>query len=692
MKTRQTKRNNRNRQAGWKIGLAFLGVLAIAEMAPAWAQTPALTTDHFSYLPAEPITALFKGGPGNPKDWVGIYPKGVEPGSVGSTIWLYTDGTTAGSKGFVEGTVTFANGLSLAGDWTAFLLANDGYAKLAQIDLKVVDPALAFVRPNKRDYTAGEPISVVFTNGPGNAKDWIGIYPKDRLPGNGNSLLWNYVDGTQSGATARTEGAVNFSGGLGNGGDYIAYLLENDGYTVLASEAFTVTQTAADALRLVSISPPNNASNVPPFVEMTAIVRNGTQKMATNTVTLTLDGAAVAPAVAPQGDATFITYTNPSALAPNSIHVFVLRYSDDAGRPNWFTNQTSFATTTYTNIILPSPIYFEDFDSTAEGKLPAGWTSISFSDATDENYDLQDLNSKSYADWVVVSRNRFTNSFLSYDSHQSTDDYQRVLTVNPLNIVDGKLVRDLASGNFIFADSGYRSGANQYLILLTPDFDLRGKTNVHLSYHSLWEQNQDSFASVEYSIDKGSHWLPIVYMLDSADVIKTDTGEIDAVATFTADHGDVAHYIDPATGEDRGSAYWPFIGATVGPELAPFIGGRINDDPMESKRVEIFRLPKADNQQTVRFRFAHAGTDSWYFGIDNFGLYSMAPAPETPVALALLRVGNELEISWPASATGYELESSDSASLPQWTKVTGVAGNLARVPLSTREKYYRLRK
>jgi hypothetical protein len=66
-------------------------------LASAFAQTPELTTDHFTCLPGEPITASFRGGPANPKDWVGVYPDGTEPGSVASTVWLYTDGTTSGT-------------------------------------------------------------------------------------------------------------------------------------------------------------------------------------------------------------------------------------------------------------------------------------------------------------------------------------------------------------------------------------------------------------------------------------------------------------------------------------------------------------------------------------------------------------------------------------------------------------------
>ena len=38
-----------------------------------------------NYFPGEAISVSFAGGPGNPKDWIGVYPEGVTPGSTGST-------------------------------------------------------------------------------------------------------------------------------------------------------------------------------------------------------------------------------------------------------------------------------------------------------------------------------------------------------------------------------------------------------------------------------------------------------------------------------------------------------------------------------------------------------------------------------------------------------------------------------
>jgi hypothetical protein len=180
-------------------------------------------------------------------------------------------------------------------------------------------------------------------------------------------------------------------------------------------------------------------------------------------------------------------------------------------------------------------------------------------------------------------------------------------------------------------------------------------------------------------------------MLVVSDVLTNDTGAVDAVATFTTPYGDLALYNDPISGEQKGGTYGAYIAAPVSEALAPYISARVEDDPVASKRVEFFPLPKADNQSKVRLRFAHAGTDSWYFGIDNFALYSIGQAA-TPVSLSISKSGNELLISWPAGTSGFNLESTDSLTAPSWTPVEGVSGNSITVPIGPAQKFYRLKK
>jgi hypothetical protein len=107
------------------LRLLVLAVAAIVTTATAQAQTFKL--DKAAYETGQSLTATWTGGPGNPTDWVGIYQEGQTPGSVGSTLWYYVNGTRTATSGLTDGSVTFAN-LSLApGNWVAHFLSNDGY-------------------------------------------------------------------------------------------------------------------------------------------------------------------------------------------------------------------------------------------------------------------------------------------------------------------------------------------------------------------------------------------------------------------------------------------------------------------------------------------------------------------------------------------------------------------------------------
>ena len=654
-------------------------------------------TEHGKYFPGESISVTFENGPGNSKDWIGIYPEGIEPGSEGSTLWFYVNGSQTAAAGKVDGSVTFDAGLNLAGNWVAYLLENDGYSKLALADFQVVAPFDTLVRPDKRTYAPGEAITIEFRNGFGNAKDWIGIYPTGTTPGSVGSTLWAYVSGTQTSTTGEFDGTATFADGLSQIGDYEVHFLINDGYDVVVTETISVAEPAITVPKVVGTQPPNDATDVSPGVDFSATIKNGSSKVTTDSISLSIDGAKVAHVLSEQDDLMTVSYSAPTLMPPNSIHTYELGFTDDATPPNTITAQGSFTVANYKNIILPEPIVFEDFNSTSEGELPTGWTEENFTDILNFDLDLENLDSYSYSTWTVVDASRFTGSFVVYSNPDAPqgqkDDYQRVLTVNPRNVVNGTVLNEpLAEGRFLFGNAGYRNGIGQVLYVFTPDFDLTGESDVHLSFHSLWEQNQDSMGAVEYSTDRGQTWLPIIYMLDEPDIVRDDQDSVDAIATFTQEHEDVARFFDPLTGEEKGGTYGAFIAAAVDQNLGTFVSSRVNDDSAESKRVELFRLAEADNQSTVRFRFAHAGADSWYFGIDNFGLYSISETPSEPAQLAISRAGDILTIEWPASATGFVLESADSVPSSTWTEVTGVANNTASVTVSTETRFFRLRK
>lgn len=93
---------------------------------------PAISVNKTTYAPSEPITVTFSGGPGNSKDWIGIYPASVTPsGNPVSIAWNYTHGTkdNIASNMLTSGSMTF--NLNLAeGQYRAWFLANDGYGSL----------------------------------------------------------------------------------------------------------------------------------------------------------------------------------------------------------------------------------------------------------------------------------------------------------------------------------------------------------------------------------------------------------------------------------------------------------------------------------------------------------------------------------------------------------------------------------
>lgn len=652
-----------------------------------------------NYFPGEPIQIGFSGGPGNTKDWIGIYPEGVTPGSVGSTLWSYVDGTRSGNAGLRSGTVNFGTGLNLAGTWSAFFLLNDGYEVLTNLSFTILDPSAAAVRPSQRTFAPGQAITVGFTNGPANPKDWIGVYRADQTPGGVGATIWFYVDGTRSGATGLASGSVTFANGLGQEGEYQVYLLENDGYTILAGERFTVATPVFSGPSLLTSTPANGSTNAFPDAAFAASITNGTgSAVAPATVRLTLDGTQVAASVVSNGGLVTVAYTNATLLPPGSVHTYVLSFSDTSVPPVVQSVTNAFSIRAYRNIELPAPIVFENFDGVAEGSVPAGWTLRSYFFFPPENTDIDfgNLDSAAYANWTVVDAARFNGRFITYSNPETPDgealDYLRVNRPNPANVVGGRVLREpLASGRFLFSTSGYRRGGSQVFYAFTPDFNMSGRTNVHVGFKSLYEQNQDSMGALEYSVDGGTNWMPVAYLLDGPDIVRTESGAVDAVATFTAERGDTATYTDE-NGVTVGGTYGAFIAAPISDSLAPFLEGRVNDDFVESKRQELYRLPMADNQARVRLRFAYAGTDSWYWGVDDLGLYSISTAPETVPTIAVARIEGGVRLSWAAGSSGLVLESNDTLSSTGWTALTGVSGNSHDVTVGGPARFYRLRR
>ncbi len=370
---------------------------------------------------------------------------------------------------------------------------------------------------------------------------------------------------------------------------------------------------------ITALAPTPNATGVSPSTGLTALIADGSTALASSSIKLSRNGADVTSGatITKAGNITKVTYKPSTLPDPLSVEHYILSFDDATATGGKRQAAIDYTLAPYANYVLPAPIWFEGFDGVAEGSLPTGWTVYSpFTGSGTGVEDLADPGSDSYINWVVISRQRVQDNSARWDAARRLN--------TPEAYINGVKVSSLIQTNFAYHESDTRGGS-QYGELISPAINLTGKTNIYLVYNSIYEQNQDSVGGTEYSIDDGKTWLPVVYMMDVVDITKKADGTVDGEATLTAAQGDTAVYQDPVTGEDIGHSYGAFVKAdkATWKDIGPYISGRINDDANESKRIEKFRLEKADNQAKVRLRFFEAGTGSWYYGVDSVGLYSI---------------------------------------------------------------------
>src|SRR5690606_33352249 len=118
------------------------------------------------------------------------------------------------------------------------------------------------------------------------------------------------------------------------------------------------------------------------------------------------------------------------------------------------------------------------------------------------------LESDTYKGWVLVDRFRL----------EGLKGRIFNLPATPLMQFNGEdlTTEMLSGGNLLYVESDVRGG-DQVQFIVTRPFDLSAVTNVVLSFSSLYEQNQDNIGSVEYSVDGGATWLPVIIYIDIAD-------------------------------------------------------------------------------------------------------------------------------------------------------------------------------
>jgi hypothetical protein len=187
----------------------------------------AISTGASLYRPSAPVEVIYEFGPGNEKDWIGVYHIGETPGSTPSTDWQYVSGTTGSVQLSVPG----------SGKYFVTFFEDDSYAEIADRQLIYVasEPEVTL---SKAGYDVHEEITVSYSNAPAIENDWIGIYKFGDIPGTVGSTLWNYTTGSS--------GQVGFPEGLDAGYYFVAYFLDNVYVEAGEREIFSVGSNLAD--------------------------------------------------------------------------------------------------------------------------------------------------------------------------------------------------------------------------------------------------------------------------------------------------------------------------------------------------------------------------------------------------------------------------------------------------------------
>jgi hypothetical protein len=187
------------------------------------ATTPVLSMNKAGYIAGEEIQVNYSNAPGLINDWIGIYKVNDTPGDIGSTVWSYTSGD--------NGTITFP-GLQ-SGYYFVNYFLNDGYFEIGERIIFSVGSDLAVVNSDKLIYREGEPITIVFENGPGTTKDWIGIFRQNAPPGTAPLVDREYIQNLQS-------GSVLFDLALNPGQFYASLYINNSNVRISNKASFTV--------------------------------------------------------------------------------------------------------------------------------------------------------------------------------------------------------------------------------------------------------------------------------------------------------------------------------------------------------------------------------------------------------------------------------------------------------------------
>lgn len=480
------------------------------------------------------------------------------------------------------------------------------------------------------------------------------------------------------------------------------YSIATDGTKILINDVANGGLPAYRALAASTATPPYvklvTPAPVPRQMEqssrsVTLVLADGTNPVDDTSVAFQLDGKSVPLTKQRKGNTlTADTGVMDGLHLPGEAHAGVLTFRDSTGA---YTRTQQWTFYNLENLVLPAtPVTGENFDAYPEASseattVPPGWVATNYTYAETPGWDLADITSEAYMNWVLIT----TDTVLAVEDEVMDNDKTQ--------LINGQPVANWMSGNLLFVASDGRlrnipnpNGAGnisvgQIQIVVSAPFNLATVANPVLTFSSgaRLSGNKEQM-TMEYSIDKGASWLPVIYMRNSTTVLLQPDGAFDAVAMCTEmDTNQIARWPEPGVGP-KGGNFGDMIAAPISQALAPYFVNR--NDGVAARKVEAIRLPQASRQSDVRLRLTHAGSCGWEWGVDNLAFYDVAPVVTTPPSFKSIQAdGTDVVMTW-EGGSGPFLVQGTGALGSAWVDLLTTSARTARIPRALPMTFFRI--
>lgn len=189
--------------------------------------SPVLTTSAPNYSVGQTVPITYSNGPALANDWIGVYKIGMTPGGPASIKWTYINSSNG---------VYNVTGLG-KGYYFASYFLRDQYFEAGPRTFFSVGDTITTLTTNQTTYNLGEYISATWVDGPGNPKDWLGIYHEGDNPNVDPLISYTYIDGLPAGSRNIPDSAMPQQTG-----NYYIVLFTNDSYNEVSNRvSFTMT-------------------------------------------------------------------------------------------------------------------------------------------------------------------------------------------------------------------------------------------------------------------------------------------------------------------------------------------------------------------------------------------------------------------------------------------------------------------